>query len=450
MGNKSAKSVAARVAIRATEAKLGGKASLLFMLLAMLGGCPSPIDEQPKAETAARRVIEPPPKRVHALPPHNIYLEGLGPYKIGASLQDVLSHLSRGPRVELLSLQNLFDYSIVRAENELLQVGVGESDVVEFVAALSPEVARTESGLGVGSTRWELEKKLGKESELHLRVDDPRVVRYKKMPRTRFILSGQQVLAIIVGGDESGVEKHSAKLKKKCEKTELSKNPSTATRVARIANGAVSIGCVDGAEIALVQREGKVAVIWSQPGKPKRLVVSAGKGLVYAALLDTTGDGDDELVFINERRTDVTLAVTLRIDAVSATRANTILERLVYKVEGDAARWVGASLDEIELLVSVAREARALEVSGLFLQRGPKNVRNLVPLTPLAIEPPKAVPGDDRDKSLRVPAKSKDGENDTFKKVPPASGLEVKKVSPAKSKKSLKAKKPRQPRTPTE
>ena len=278
----------------------------------------------------------------------------------------------------------MFDYSVVRAEGGMLEVGVGSRGNVEFISALAPEVARTEAGLGVGSTRWELEQSLGAEMQYSDRVSDPQVVRYEKYPQARFVLSGEQVIAMVVSQEPNSPTKRGKK--RDCPVSILEKNPEVAKRVAKMPLGNIKYGCIGRVQAALITHNKKANLVVASGGKLKRVPVLQPKGALFTALLDSTGDGEHEIATVYADANPNALAVRLRLERLTGSKPTTLVDQRVYRIERDAAVWVGAeSLTEVELLLELARKNRSLSVSGLYLQRSKKDVRNLVPLTPVDI-----------------------------------------------------------------
>jgi hypothetical protein len=123
--------------------------------------------EPPRDATRARRVIEPSTDRVGPLPPYAIRADGVGPYKLGEKLSDLLEQLASGPRIALFEIAGVVHRDVIHAEDDTILVGGEQASTASFVAVVGSEVARTESGIHVGSTRQEVIAALGPP------VDDP-------------------------------------------------------------------------------------------------------------------------------------------------------------------------------------------------------------------------------------------------------------------------------------
>src|SRR5690606_9771152 len=134
-----------------------------------------------------RRVIEPPSRGVRALPPHAIRPDGIGPYKLGASAADLLDQLPSGPRIRQFTIPGIAHRDMLRGENDAILIGTEPQGKATFVAVVRGEIARTESGIQVGSTREEVAAALGPPLETHERARDPRVVIPSKLDNAHLV-----------------------------------------------------------------------------------------------------------------------------------------------------------------------------------------------------------------------------------------------------------------------
>ena len=172
--------------------------------VALVGAACKEQPEQPAAvphdAMRMRRFFQPPPGEVRAVPPHAIHADGVGPYVLGTSLRDILGMLSRGPRVTLMQIDDVVDYSVVRAESGTLIIGVEPLGAVAFVSVLDDETARTESGIGVGATSAELSEALGPVLAAPDLAMAPGMAAFASLPNVRFLLDqpGGQVAAVVV------------------------------------------------------------------------------------------------------------------------------------------------------------------------------------------------------------------------------------------------------------
>ncbi len=167
--------------------------STLFLSVACEGEVSPPRKEKP---VRTRRVIMPPVGKVRAVAPHAIHSGGVGPYRLGISLRKILSLLPHRPRVELTKVGDLFDYDLVRTENNTLHIGVAPLGV-SFVGVLGKKAARTAMGIGVGSTVEELNNNYSADAGKVIR--DPRIWRSKELPTISFVLQKKTVEAVVIG-----------------------------------------------------------------------------------------------------------------------------------------------------------------------------------------------------------------------------------------------------------
>src|SRR5262249_36196587 len=132
--------------------------------------------EAPRDAQRARRVIEP-TERVGPLPPYAIRADGVGPYKIGEKLSDLLEQLASGPRSALFDIPGVVHRNLIRAEDNTILIGGEQASTASFVAVVGADVAFfTESGVHVGSTRDELIDALGPPIDDPGRARDPRLL----------------------------------------------------------------------------------------------------------------------------------------------------------------------------------------------------------------------------------------------------------------------------------
>src|SRR5262249_11029315 len=147
-----------------------------------------PVEPAPVVDAAPRRTL-PEPEPVYAYPPLSIYPDGVGPYLLGKDMREVLRALPEGPRLELVQLGGFMNWHIARSEAGKLLLGpaAGNQNRVGFVAVLGADVARTATGVGVGSTGAELAKTLGKPEEPGDVLRDRRIERFERLPGVRFL-----------------------------------------------------------------------------------------------------------------------------------------------------------------------------------------------------------------------------------------------------------------------
>jgi len=153
--------------------------------------------EPPRDARRAARVIEPSPERVGPLPPYAIRADGVGPYKLGEKLSDLLEQLPSGPQIVLFEIPGVVHRNVIRAEDDTILIGGEQAGTALFVAVVGSDVART-AGVHVGSTREELVSALGPPIDDTGRAHDPRLVVPSTLPNLQIVLDGDRVAAIVV------------------------------------------------------------------------------------------------------------------------------------------------------------------------------------------------------------------------------------------------------------
>jgi len=305
--------------------------------------------EPPHEVERARRVIEPSTDRVGPLPPYAIRADGVGPYKVGEKLSDLLEQLASGPRIALFEIPGVVHRNVIRAEDDTILVGGEQASTATFVAVVGAEVARTESGLHVGSTRDELITALGPPIDDPARARDPRLIVPSGLPSLRAILEGGRVAAIVV---TSPAPPAPARKPTDCERPASTAKASGACMTA--AGELVEPGTDD---IAIRSADGERALT-----APVR-----APGLVFAAPLRVGSEVRDELVVIT--RTDEPAVRSwwlsaYRFEAKGLVR--TLDPALLYQLSSANARWIGADLHDVELYLELTSGPDSIEVGGLL------------------------------------------------------------------------------------
>lgn len=295
----------------------------------------------PKPESP-RRVIEPPNgTTVRALPPYAILREAVGPYKLGEPLEKVLEELPTGPRIALFEIPGLVHRNLIRTEDDTVLVGGELNSVATLIAVIGTEVARTENGVHVGTTREELTKKLGAPANDPDRARDPRLYVPASQRNLRAVIEGDAAAALVLVNDASAP------------------SPSAPGLAVEVEGDDVRLGDAQAVRIP---------------------------GLVFAAPLRNLVDGRDELVAVS--RTDDTQQRTwtlhcYRLDGPRLVRA--IDPAPLYQLSSQNARWIGADLKDVELYLELTSKPEAIEVGGLLTTRTAGHVHDVVTLVPMAV-----------------------------------------------------------------
>lgn len=370
-------------------------------------------------ESPGQRVFLPPPGVVRAVPPHRIEPDGVGPYRLGAELKDLLNTLPEGPRVELLQIDRMVGYRLVRVAQDKILVGIGPDGRVSFIAALDPEIAKTEGGLGVGSDIAELREALGPELPME-GTRDPRLVELEKLPNARVVVDRGRAAAIVVrlGSADGGGQDISAadalsgggppgQVPVRAPRAaRTAPNPAegddvctpasamealadqplaSIARIDEAAEVVAQYGCFTGnAPEAVIESGDELVLVVGEPGHLRRAAALSVPGLHFASAVDIDGDGRQELVAVSEKRSSDALAVRVEVLRGENGRLVGAGADEVYRVTAAAAAPVGARLKDIELLVEAYAADEALTVTGLYLHRVGA-VRTVAPLLPKTI-----------------------------------------------------------------
>ena len=307
---------------------------------------------EPMPPPRERRVIDPPVGIVRPLPPHAIRADGVGPFRLGDKLSDLLQQLPSGPRIVVFEVPGLVHRSLIRAEESMVLIGGGEpSGVATAVSVVAPGVARTESGVRVGATRDEVLRALGPPLAELDRAVDPRMVIPTSLPNARILIEDGKVATITVTSDA----------------------PTTAPRgeggCPRPAARGRAIGaCLTGAG-ELVETVGNEVTVRPPEGERPITSFKVPSPIVFAAPL-RAADGRDELaVVMHDADADTRKwsLIVYRFDAGKITRV--IDPTPLYQLSSANARWIGTDVDRVSLYLELVGRPEAIEVGGLLTTR---------------------------------------------------------------------------------
>lgn len=346
--------------------------------IAAIGGAVACGDRQreqkePPRDQPARRVIEPSNNPVGSLPPYAIRADGVGPYKLGEKLSDLLAQLASGPRLALFEIPGVVQLNVIRAEEDAILIGGEQGSTASLVAVIGSEVARTESGVHVGSTREELIAALGAPLDDPGRARDPRLIVPSASPTLRAVLDGDRVAAIVVASATAAPR----------SMTECERPPSTDGAIGACLSQAGQLIQVTGDEVAIRSADSERAVT-----APLRVA-----GLVFAAPLRIT-DGRDDLIMVTRSATtrddEARRSWTLHAYRLEGTRlVRTIEAAPLYELSSTNARWIGADLRDIDLYLELTTRAEGVEVGGLLTtrpsSRAPAKIRDVVVISTIAV-----------------------------------------------------------------
>jgi hypothetical protein len=348
----------------------------LAVLLAVVWLAACRARDEPQLEDTERRsrVVEPPAKTVRALPPHAVRADGVGPYKLGASLAELNDLLPSGPHIAQIDITNVLRVSVLRAEDGAILIGGEPQGKAAFVSVVGAQVARTESGIHVGSTREELVQALGAPIVDLDHARDPRVIVPAQMPELRAVLDRDRVIGLVVA--PASKDKPSAD---GCARPAIEAAGSDATR---LRFGACMSGTGD-----VVALEGDEVSVRTQDD---RLLASVQvHGAAFAAPLRAP-DGRDEVYVVSvvdEAAARTWSVAGYRLDGARLVRA--IEPQAVYQLTTANARWIGADLHDVYLFLDIAGRGDGIEVGGLLTTRvtanGSASLRDLLVLAPLQV-----------------------------------------------------------------
>lgn len=335
----------------------------------VLGSCGNHDQREIKPDPERqRRVIEPPSGRVLPLPPHAIRSDGVGPYKLGAPLTDLLDELPSGPRISQFDIPGVVHRSILHAEDDAILIGGEPLGRASFVSVVGSDIARTESGVHVGSTRDELIHGLGEPADAADHARDPRMVVPSGLPGARVVVENDRVTAIVVATDgdlpqptiprDAGVD-------------------ATCPRPAPSADGKQIGACLTAGGERIAVDGDEITV--HAPDSERTIAQLRVSGLVFAAPLRNPADGRDELVAIS--RVDDPQARTWSLVGyrLEGTRLVKAIDPVaLYTLTAANARWIGAELRDLDLCLELTSRADAVEVGGLLTSHTGDKLRDVV------------------------------------------------------------------------
>lgn len=371
----------------------GVRRAVLLLLVAACGSKEPPkVEERASPEPAPRRMIEPPKKDIRALPPHAIAPTGVGPYKLGMPMAQILSTLPSGPRIALLQIQGVLDYSVARDEG--LVVGGERQGEASFIAVVKVGIARTTDGIGVGAETAALAKSLGPTEDDGTIARDPRLWVGQGLPAMRFVTSGGRVVAMLLAAQARTAPRDDGAPRDEGPPCVRKPPPSDAlvgiVPIPASARGA----CLDGAD-AVVAIGDLVAVLSSSEGKVRRVASLELAGLRWVAPIRGAG-GRDELVAVSQRATTDERAFVVTALAVEGGRLVKLGEIEAYRLSETSAAWIGASLTDLDLYLEVSRQGGDLTIGGLLINSAGGTPVDVAPLLPVTLRTRRLDPDRDR------------------------------------------------------
>lgn len=378
-----------------------------FALLAcqVVSACTTPSREgasssERDANPRPRRWLKPPPGEVHAYPPHAIRADGIGPYVLSQTLSDVLHSLPEGPRVELLQIGSVANWRVVRAEGGQLLLLADAQNQVAAAAVLGADVARTETGQGVGATGAELRKTLGIEIERGDMAYDRRVYEFAKLPGVSFVTHAAvdapdektRVIAVVLGWRDRQIttpgeslplaqDRRLARATCRVGGALADARPELLAAVRgrtspRLAEGTqpslpiIRFGCfTTPSPEAVVALPGELAIVGGERGKLRRLGVFAVAAVDFATVIDLDDDGRDEIIVGTQQRSILERAVEITVLRWEGGRLVALATARPFAISAGEAAAVGVTPGDIDLVLEFSRREGGLGIGGLYLAR---------------------------------------------------------------------------------
>jgi hypothetical protein len=322
-----------------------------------------------------RRVIDPPSKGVRALPPYAIRADGVGPYKLGALAADLLDQLPSGPRIRQFTIPGIVHRDMLRGEDDAILIGTEPQGRAMFVAVIRAEIARTETGIQVGSTREELEHALGAPIDSPDHAHDPRIVIPSKLDNAHVVVDGNRITAIVLTPPGEHVKEPSP------ESKDAKEHPCTRPPEDRAKN-LVGI-CLTATGELLRAGDEEIAVI-ARDGEKALAPALRVPGMAFAAPLRNPVDGRDDIVAIIQTADGETRAWSLVAYRLIDGKLMRVIEpKPLYLLNAAHARWVGADLADLDLLLELSARPDSIEVTGMLATREGASIRDIVVISPV-------------------------------------------------------------------
>lgn len=324
-------------------------------------------------EVERLRVIEPPAGIVRPLPPFLISSVGVGPYRLGDRLSDLLQQLPTGPRITTFDIPGVLDRNLIRFEEGAIRISGEPQGTATFVAVLDDQVARTESGLHVGSTLADVQKLDPPLDDLG-RAHDPRLGVLANPRGARVLFDPERkdrVAAIVVTTEAAAV---ASKSDPSCPRP---RPTDTAFGACFAGGGAGELVEVDGRDISIRSAETDKLIA----------PIRVARNIVFAAPLRV--DTRDELVVIthdDEAQTRTWSLLSYRFESGKLVKT---ADAPLYTLTATNARWIGVELAQIELYLELVAGRTSIEVGGLLTTRaeladdGPW--RDVVVISPVSV-----------------------------------------------------------------
>jgi hypothetical protein len=252
------------------------------------------------------------------------------------------------------------------------------------------EVARTDAGISVGSSRAELVRAHGPELDDAERARDPRLAAIAGMRTARFVIESDRIAAIVIGIEArppKRIPDVGPPPEPVCPRPPPPPQPRSGRAFGACLTGIPEIVETEGDEITIRPAERtffKTGIDADHATFAFRI-----PNLVFAAALRNVAEQRDELIAItraDDSQQRVWSVVGYRFDGKA--RTNAIDPTPVYQLS--QTRWSG-ELRDIDLYFELTSVAEGIEVGGLLTSRGArsdeegKGIRAVVSIARVAI-----------------------------------------------------------------
>lgn len=338
-----------------------------LLLLLVIAACSDSKKVEPKREPERQRRVDTPSRGVRAYPPHAIRSDGVGPYKLGATITQLLDQLPSGPRITQFTLPGVIQRDILRAEkDDAILIGTEPQGKATFVSVVRSEIARTEAGIHVGSSRAELEHALGAPVVDTDRAQDPHIFIPANLKNARILLEGDRIVAFVIATEpdrtkDAGTESVCTRPQGDREKQTFGICLSSSGELVRYSDN----------ELALLARDTE-----------KPITTLPVRGLVFAAPLRNPTDGRDDLVAVVKNDDGQTLTWAVVGYRLHEGKLTPQFGQKAYELTAANARWIGAELRDLQLYLELSSRADSIEVGGLLTTREGDTLRDVVVISP--------------------------------------------------------------------
>jgi hypothetical protein len=212
----------------------------------------------------------------------------------------------------------------------------------------------------------------------------------------RFLVEQDRVAAVLI--ERAGAGKGAAAVADAAAASEPALEPDRCTTPAvadAVATAAPKPGAVttvpwcagEGVGLTAVVAGDAVSVVaFAGPGDEhaRKIGTIDAPGLVFAAPI--AGEDDrDELAVVTEHTGTEARVVELMLYRWEGGRITRVADDDIYRLGASSARWIGARLDDIQLLIELESRGDAVLATGALLRRSGDEIRDVAPLVPVVV-----------------------------------------------------------------